>query len=170
MDGRYFYDLYNRATDKGGSEHITYYLQHFNIPDEYNPATLCQRAPSTSSTTEALAVGLGTFEQEVAECIAESLYGYRGGWLSSCQIGDMLQTRWRHKADPPPLSRRRELLANMGYYPHPGLPNGRSTTKMATEGNRKPTFYVSEEHQSLGLVSAAVMAAYLKAQEAQGGI
>lgn len=163
MDGHYFPNLYNWFNHKGGSANITYYLQHYAVPDELNPAYLCQRAPNTSSTSAAIVASRSIFEQEVSEAIEEGRYGYKDGWLSSCMIGDLVDEKLRNEKLP--RNRRRVLLENLGYIQHPGLPDGRCNTPLAKEDGRKPTIYIhTSKVEAMALQGQAVVNAYMKAQ------
>lgn len=162
MLGSYFPELYTWLSRKGGAAHCTWFLQHYAIPDELNPAVLCQRAPETSSTAAAIVASRGSFEQEVVEAVEEGRYGFRNGWLSSCMVGDLVDERLRHERIP--QNRRRGLLESLGYVRHPGLAGGRSGTKIMKENGRKPVFYIQREHPSMSLRGPAVAAAYELAQ------
>lgn len=153
MGGQYFPQLY-RWFRAGGNAHITYWLQNYAIPDALNPATECQRAPVTSSTTEALAVGLGRVEQEILEAVAEGRRGFCHPWISSMAL-DVLLTSTRTRSVS--RNKRKELLANLGYVAHPGLPDGRVTSALVTE-NGRPRLYVKAGHLATQLVGPSIIA------------
>ncbi len=167
MLGAYFPNLYTWFNQKGGAANITHYLQHYAIPDELNPAYLCQRAPNTSSTAAAIVASRSIFEQEVAEAIEEGRYGFRGGWLSSCQIADLVDDKLRHIKLP--RNRRKYLLENLGFVQHPGLPNGRCFSPLQKEDGRKPTLYIHQASEAIRFEGQAVINAYVTAQEAGHG-
>ena len=63
MVGDYFPSLYNWLRADGYAI-VSELLHTFPIPNEYNPATGCQRAPVTSSTAEAIKGSTGGIERE----------------------------------------------------------------------------------------------------------
>jgi len=117
------------------------YLQSFQIPNEWNPAKDCIRCPKTSATEEAISAGLGLAEQEVIESIAQSVAGFRGGWISSTALDRLLLTIGKGASIP--RNKRREMLEGLGYFPHAGLPDGRLPIN-DTDGTR-PFLYVKQD-------------------------
>lgn len=159
MVGEYFPRLWDwlRA---GGYGHVTHFLRTYAIADQYNPATLCQRAPSTTSTAEAIEESFGPVEQEVLEAVAEGRQGFRGGWISSHFLDVLLQEKRKELA----LTKRRDMLATLGYVPHPGLVGGRVNNTINPD-NRKPRLYVKPGSAPAALEGARVIAAaYSEAQ------
>lgn len=159
MVGDYFPRLWDwlRA---GGFAYVTHYLRTFAIPDELNPAKLCQRAPSTTSTAEAIAESFGPVEQEVLEAIAEGRQGFRGGWISSHFVVALLAEKRKDLA----LTKQRDMLATLGYVPHPHLSGGRVNNAVQPD-NRKPRLYVQPGSPQAMLTSAReIAAAYTDAQ------
>lgn len=118
----YFRRLY-RWAEGGGYAIIANFLNTYAIPDRWNPAADCIRAPTTSSTAAALRAGMGSIEQEVMEAIEEGRAGFRGGWLASTAFDNLLAELG--KARVLPRNKRRELLEGMGFAAHAGLPDGR---------------------------------------------
>ena len=163
MGGAYFPDLYNWLNYKGGHAHTTYFLEHYVIPDELNPAVLAHRAPETTSTGAAIVASRGSFEQEVAEAIEEGRYGFRGGYISSCMVGDLVDERLRNERVP--RNRRRALLESLDYVQHPGLPGGRANTEIAKEDKRRPTIYIRHDNPELVLTGIDAVQAYIRSQE-----
>lgn len=153
----------------GGYAYVTHYLRSFAIPDEYNPATLCQRAPATTSTQEAIAESLGPIEQEVQEAVGEGRQGFRGGWISSHYLEKLLQ----EKRKDLPLTKRRDMLASLGYVPHPSLNSGRVNNPVMPD-NCKPRLYVRAGSELERLEGPrTVAAAYTEAQmvlDEDGGV
>jgi hypothetical protein len=141
MGGNYFPNLY-KWLDAGGYAIVTDLLFTYQIAEAYNPAGACQTAPSTSTTAEAIGASLGPIEQEISECIAQELQGFCGGWISSIWLDKMLERiLHRHLSH----SKRKEILANMGYHWHPALEasQGRVNNKVLPD-NGKPTLYIHE--------------------------
>ena len=161
MDGDYFPKLYDwlRA---GGYAAVAWYLKHFEICDEFNPATVCQRAPRTSSTTEAINESRGSIEQEILEAIATGDPGFRNGWVSSIALDKMLQEHGMARRVP--RNKRKDMLASIGYVPHPALPGGRCPTPLFQEQGC-PILYVKGGSLAATLVvRAEVEATYLISQ------
>lgn len=162
MDGDYFPKLYGWL-DADGYAIVNNYLQTYKIPDELNPAIGCHRAPSTSSTLEAVAMGLGSIEQEVAEAIEEGRLGFAGGWVSSVALERLLREMRADRAVPP--NKRRDMMRTLGYDWHPALKDGRVNNPIGIDENKKPRLYVKQGHLSLNHMGAGEIAAmYLKAQ------
>lgn len=98
--------------DAGGLAHVAHWLQHYDIPAQWNPAGACNVAPETSSTAEAIALSRGRVEQELAEALADGSLG-RDGQVTSTQLQWLLHQRGlAHKV---PRERRAGLMASLGY-------------------------------------------------------
>ena len=110
IDGDYFPNLYNWLKT-GGYAIVTHWLKTIPIPDEFNPATACHRAPLTSSTNLALAVSMGPIEQEIIEASESGMIGFRGGWISSYSLTHLLRERHIKIAK----SKIGMILTDMGY-------------------------------------------------------
>lgn len=159
MDGDYFPNLYDWLRADGYAI-VSDLLHTMPIPDEFNPATGCQRAPVTSSTAEAINASAGGVEQEIAEAIAQGLPGFCGGWISSVMLDRMLERlgvarRLTH-------SKRREILQAIGYTYHPALIDGRVNNSVMPDG-AKPRLFIHASSPARGLATAAEAA---KAYEA----
>jgi hypothetical protein len=170
MDGNYFPDLYDwlkgrnaYAGQPRGYDLIADYLRSYPIADEFNPAGLCQRAPVTSSTEEAIAESLGTAEQEIIEAIEVGRPGFCGGWVSSSALEKLLRENRHARAIPP--AKRRELMRTLGYDWHPALKNGRAAAPVLPDGN-KPVLFIRSGHIHANLASAAEVGR--RYSEAQG--
>lgn len=143
----YFKELYDWAEKGGGFAAIAEFLYTYAIPDQWNPATHCVRAPVTSSTEQAIAAGRGTIEQEIAEAIDEGRAGFRGGWVNGMEFDRLLRELGKEKLLP--RTKRRELIESMGYQLHPDLPAGRVINPL-TDGTR-PLLYVPKAgHATVG--------------------
>lgn len=136
------------------------FLGNYSIPPEWNPAGRCNRAPLTSATQEAITAGMGVAEQEVVEAIGQGQEGFKGDWVSSTAL-DLLLTRLG-KAGAVPRNRRQALMNDLGYMPHPGLPEGRAQIA-GTDGTR-PYLFVLKECPAAKLIGEEVMKGYLEAQ------
>lgn len=162
MGGSYFEDMYNWARE-GGYAHITHFLENYDIPAQYNPTTGCQRAPETSSTHEAVTASLGSVEQEVIEAIEEGRPGFRGGWVSSKALDNLLNHLRAGNRVPP--GKRREMMNSLGYDWHPALKDGRVNNALMIDGGSKPRLYIKTGHLCLNLDSAADVARQYEAAQ-----
>jgi len=151
MDGDYFPRLYDWLRADGYAI-VSDLLHTFPIPDEYNPATHCQRAPVTTSTAAAISASTGGVEQEVHEAIAQGLPGFCGGWISSIQLDRLLERlgvarRVTH-------SKRKEMLNDLGYAYHPALVEGRVNNLVLPDGG-KPRLFVKTDSPARTIQGAA---------------
>lgn len=160
MGGSYFPDLYRWLRAEGHAI-VNRFLRTYAIPEALNPAGLCHRAPNTLSTKEAIVGGLGRVEQEILEMIEQGVPGFCGGWVSSRALDDLLERlRASHVL---PRSKRREVLASLGYDWHPGLTNGRVNN--ALPDGSKPILFIKSGHWAVELHGGGVIAkAYCDAQ------
>jgi hypothetical protein len=131
MGGNYFPKLYAWANG-GGYAIINNYLREYVIPDALNPATSCHRAPATSSTDAVIANSITPAAQHVKEAIHSGLPGFVGGWVSSMTLDKLLENKRITVA----LNKRGDLLAEIGYIPHPKLRSGRVNNAIIVEGGK----------------------------------
>ena len=143
MDGEYFPRLYAWLRDKGYAI-VANYLKNYKIEEKYNPATLCHRAPETSSTDAAIAAGMGRIEQEIMEAVEEERAGFCKGWISSVALERLLKETRQSKLVP--INKRREVLQSLGYDYHPALSNGRSNVPIAGDEGKKPRIFIKQGH------------------------
>jgi hypothetical protein len=162
MGGDYFPNLY-RWLQEGGYAIVANYLATYQIPNELNPAGACHRAPTTSSTEEAVNASMGSIEQEILEAVEEGRPGFAGGWISSTAVERLLQSLRMGRAIP--RNKRRELLESLGYEYHPALKDGRVNNVIAMDGG-KPRLFIKQGHIHANLISAAEVSRHY--QEAQG--
>jgi primase-polymerase (primpol)-like protein len=161
MTGDYFTSLYGWL-NTGGYAMVTDYLYTYAIPAEFGLDCLLSRAPTTSSTEEAIAVSLGRVEQEVFEAISSGAAGFAGGWVSSLALDAMLKEQRMDLAMP--RAKRREMMKTLGYTHHPAFRDGRCTAVLPGTSSR-PILYIKQGHWSTGLTTGAeVMKAYIAAQ------
>ena len=146
MAGAYFPMLYNWAKHKNGYAIITNFLANYSIPAELNPAVTCHRAPATSSTRAVIEGSLGLIEQDVMEAAESGRPGFIDGWLSSMALDRLLDS----KRIVIGMNKRKDMLKELGYIPHPALTKGRVNNPIVQEGG-KPRLYVREGHSSLGV-------------------
>ena len=140
MGGDYFPQLYNWLKHEGGYAIVNELLYTYPIPDEFNPAKGCQRAPTSSTTHLAIAASEGGIEQEIRESIAQGLPGFSDGWISSIKLTELLERMG--KARSLPHTKRHEMLESMGYMQHPALTDGRVNSEVMPDAG-KPRLYVT---------------------------
>jgi hypothetical protein len=149
MAGEYFPALYKWARE-GGYAIVAEYLHTFPIPAEFNPAGDCQRAPDTSTTSEAIHASSGMIEQEIEECIAQGLPGFSGGWISSMYLERLLERiGFQRKITH---ARRKEILESLGYHWHPALRDGRVNNTVYPDGG-KPRLYIHESNMAMQITA-----------------
>lgn len=136
MRGSYFPDLYDWAKE-GGYAIVAEMLYTYAIPLEFNPAKACHRAPRTSTTERAISAGKGRAEQEIMDRIEQGAPGFAGGWVSSTALRELFQSERITMA----RSRYLDVMLEMGYAPHPHLPDGR-VNQLVVPDNNKPRLYV----------------------------
>lgn len=159
----YFRTLRNWLEKEKGYAIVAGFLHTYAIPDALNPAN-GWRAPITSSTEEAIHIGLDPIEQEIQERVDQGKPGFAGGWISSFAV-DQLLISIRATL---PRNKRRSVLASLGYHPHSGLTGGRVNNPIPDSGMiGKPCLYVKAGHLSLNLKTGGEIArAYQEAQNA----
>jgi hypothetical protein len=132
MGGDYFPDLY-RWLNADGYAMVTNYLETYDIPDHLNPATELHRAPTTSTTAEVIKASVGAVEQEILNAIDENIQGFRGGWISSIALDELLKRSG--KANYVNRNKRQAMLETLGYRTV-----GRFTKDLVNERGR-PVIY-----------------------------
>lgn len=165
MTPEYFQNL-REWLDNGGYAIAAEYLASYTILDKYNPAKMSE-APITGSTSEAINTGMGGIEQEVLEAIGQGRVGFMGGWVSSVALDALIEHRGGGRRMA--ANKRKELMHSLGYVLHPNLQDGRTGSMVAIDGGKKPRLYIRNDHMAKALqTNAAIVEAYVKAQEAGG--
>ena len=162
MNGDYFPKLYNWLKFGGGFAIVAEELHTYAIPPEFNPANNMHRAPDTSSTAAAITHSRGAVEQQVMEAIEQGVPGFMGGWVSSIQLGNLLDNlRQGQRIN---LVKRKEMMRALGYELHPYLPDGRVNNPVMPDG-RKTQLFIRMGHPDMAITSPADVAkAYTAAQ------
>lgn len=142
LGGDYFPRLLHWLRECDGFAHVTNYLKTFVIPEKYDFTRAAVRAPISSSTEAAIAASLGTVEQEILEAVEEGRIGFRGGWISSIHLTNLLESK--RLAARVPKNKRTGVLKELGYIPHPELRNGRVDNPINCDGG-KPRLYIHRE-------------------------
>lgn len=139
---------------------VSEFLATFPIPPEFNPAGSCRRAPTTTSTAQAMAASHSVIEQHVLEAIEEGRAGFRDGWVSSNALREALQAAGLKLAP----KARDDLMRNLRYQRHPLLKDGRPHNPVLPDAAR-PVLYLTEIHPALEWDCASQIAkAYEDAQ------
>lgn len=111
MSGEYFPRMF--AWMKGdGAAIVTDWLLRTPIAAEFDPMGLAHRAPVTSSKNEAIIQSRGRVEQIIAQAVDEGVPGFRGGWLSSVRLAELLKSEGV-RVSPHALSK---AFVGMGYH------------------------------------------------------
>jgi hypothetical protein len=142
MDGDYFYKLYTWLYRQDGLAIVADYLDNYEIPDEFNPATRCHRAPNTTSTDTAIEESRTNIEQEINESIEQGAIGFRGGWVSSLMLNNLFA---RLRLDRISHNKRRDIMKGLGYDYHPYLVGGRVNNVVMPDGS-KPRLFIQLVH------------------------
>lgn len=128
----------------GGYAHVTHFLQQLAIPDELNPATLCIRAPETSSRAAAIEAAQGVVEQAILEAVSEGRFGFTDPFVSSVSIRALLQEMRREAAVPP--RRQRQMMQSIGYDWHPTMVDQGGRSPRRDAAGRQARIYVRKSH------------------------
>ncbi|GLS33749.1 Primase C terminal 2 (PriCT-2) [Mesorhizobium albiziae] len=84
MDKQYFDRLYGWLGDEQNGGHRTglKIVAHYLLNHPIERGGIPMRAPTTSSTAEALIESRGPIGSAIAEAVAQDMPGFRGGWIS----------------------------------------------------------------------------------------
>jgi len=159
MTGPYFPLLYTWLRG-GGYDAVHGYLARYNIPEEFNPATSCNRAPQTSSTTAAIRESVCPVGASVLEAVDQDRVGFRGGWVSTMAVIRLLQDDGRRVN----YAHLGTLLTSLGYRKHPALIDGRVGKSSVIDGGRTK-LYIKVGSDLGEIVKGAVLERYEAAQE-----
>jgi hypothetical protein len=132
LDDEFYPKLWKWLKKEDGYAMVYDYLKHYCILDELNPATLCQIAPDTSSTGEAIGFSGGVAQQVIEDAIDQCLQGFRGGMVSSHAVSKLLLDN-RLKNNPRNIAK---VLDHMGYESI-----GRASNHVFNEGGGRPIIY-----------------------------
>lgn len=161
MCEEYFSELFNWLRYQDGYAKIAYYLNNYPIRREFNPKYL-SRAPQTTSSDEAFEISRDRVELEVLEAVEQGLIGFRGGWISSAALDNLIAShRFSYKVS---RNRRIEILKNLSYIKHPGLTDGRVNNLIMPDGC-KPRLYIKSSHADRSLtIPIEIAKKYTEAQ------
>lgn len=160
MTPDYFERLYGWLKYEDGYAIVAEYLFTFDIPNEFNPAKSCQRAPKTTSTEEAVNVSTGNDEFAIQEAIESEEIGFKGNFISSTFFSRFIKDKGLRIS----LRRYREILERLGYVPHPALDDGRSPRMLAPDGIRSRLYVKRDSVESYLQDAEIIMQTYTTAQ------
>lgn len=147
----FFKDLYDwakaedsYADQEPGYYTIAHFLENYSIPDHYNPATKCIRAPMTSSYDKFVAYSRTRAEQEVIEAIEENRPGFAFGFVSSISLDRFLKQNRMNTSIPP--AKRDDFMERLGYILHPALKDKGRPTGGTQFDQGRPKIYIRRGH------------------------
>lgn len=162
MDGEYFPKLYEWLRADGYAI-VAEMLHTYPIPDEFNPAKDCHRAPTTSSTEEAISSTQGGIEQQILECVNQGQPGFCGAWISAMALARLLDDL--KQGQRMPLNKRKDMLRGLGYELHRALPDGRVNNAVLPDGKKTQLFVRIGSPEAAMTVAGDVAKAYTAAQK-----
>lgn len=160
----YMRNLYKWAR-AGGYAAFAHYLATLDIPPEYGLDWLTGRAPHTSSTDLAINAARGGVEQEILDAVEREEIGFRGDWISSKYLDDLLRRTGKDRALH--INRRRDVLSALGYLWHPALKEGRVNNVVEPDGVKSKLFVKAGSATAAIEGAAAAAEAYTKANGVQ---
>lgn len=110
MDQAYFDGLYGWLKYGGGFEIVAHYLK--NYPIEF--ASIPMRAPTTTSTVEAIKQSRGPIEQLIFDSIEDQQPGFRGGWVSIAAVVNRMRQTGVRAANPKTIA---AILEALQFFP-----------------------------------------------------
>jgi len=146
MSGAYFARLTRWLEQEHGYAIVADYLATVAIPDELNPATLCQRAPATSRLNEVFRAGMSSSAELIVGAAEDGRIGLQGGYMSAAVVKQVLTEAGIRNAGPKAIAK---LMNELDYVVHPRINNGRLTRPMPWDNGVKPLLYVKRGHLSL---------------------
>jgi Family of unknown function (DUF5906) len=157
LTDEYFEGLWAWALADGWA-HVAYYLATDPIDADFS-STKC---PVTTSTAEHVRLSRPTAQQILLAAVRAVKQGFKGGWVNMLKFHEELtrdpKTRYTS------ANKQQQHAEDLGYVPHPGLPEGQLTVPLP-DGSH-PVLYVTSDHTTRVFTDAAqIAAAYLEAQK-----
>jgi len=121
---------------------VAHYLSVCAIPPEFDFTKGADRAPMTTTTTDALIASRPGAEQEIAEAIEAGELGFRNGLM----LGSTIPIRVRHAGLRINHNRIAALAAALDYMPHP---DAGSRGRIVIERTQH-VLYARRDHPSIG--------------------
>lgn len=131
MTGGFFPRFWDWLRSDGYAS-VAWFLAHYSIPAELDPAGLCHRAPHTSSTDVAIEESRGGFEHDILDAAESNVKGFRGGWVSSWA----LQKLARDSGYRIGRNKYRDIMLALGYESF-----GRAVRPLMAEEGLRPVLY-----------------------------
>lgn len=129
MTEGYFNKIQHWLNNDAGYAKVTEYLATYDVPERFNPAKSCVRAPDSSSEAEVYQNSQHKIESTLREAVNDELKGFKGGWISSKCALDLFDNKFDARI-------LRKHLLNMGYKLHPNLFEGRTNNVLIEEGRK----------------------------------
>ena len=129
--GRYFPQLWDWLRGDGFAA-VAHYLTTTRPDPRFDPAGDCVHAPMTSSTEEAIAASTGGIESEILEAAEGDRVGFRGGWVSTWALDQLLRERGLRVSRP----KIGEMLRDLGYDCF-----GRASRTIMRENGQRPVLW-----------------------------
>jgi len=153
----YFDDLWAWASADGWA-HVAHYLQTDPIDADFSHT----KCPVTSSDAEHIRLSRPVAQQILLSAVRALKAGFRGGWVNMLKYHDELVRLPKTRNLAP--NKEGKAASDLGYVPHPGLPDGQLTVPLPDSSH--PVLYVTVDHATQDLTDAAqIAAAYLEAQK-----
>jgi hypothetical protein len=163
MGEAYFTRLVTWLHKEGGRAIAANYLKRFPIPEKYDPTRGAVRAPTTSSTGEALQAGRDEVTQILADSVADQSAGFKNGWVAHSALAALASGL----RNPPSRVKVARTLEAQGYVRCPSLVDGRTNDPVPPMGI-KTILWVRKGSETLkaiaGKTASEVQRMYLAAQ------
>lgn len=150
--------------DNGGFDAWAHLLATTTVPAEFDFTRGLQRAPQTESMRQTFATTLGAVEQEIMDAVEREETGFRGDWISSKYLDELLRRSGKDRVLP--LNRRKDVLDTLGYIWHPALRDGRVNNSVEPDGMKSKLFVRRDSPTSLIEMGADAAMAYTRANSA----
>lgn len=131
MTGSFFPNFWTWLRGDGYSN-VAWFLKHYSIPADLDPAGMCHRAPETSSTNVAIEESRGGFEHDILDAAASNVPGFRGGWVSSWALTKLAKDVGYRIG----RNKYREIMKSLGYEFF-----GQAVRPIMAEGGLRPALY-----------------------------
>lgn len=162
LDEKYFVRLYNWIKTPAAASALRHLFITWSIPDHYNPATFCIRAPRTTTGDEMYKANADPVTQLIEDAVMAGLWGFRDGWCSPDAVKALLE---KERMTITTIAACR-LLERMGYVKHPALQDGWTANVVPPQQKRiKLYIHHTARHCHANLSFADVAKLYQTAQE-----
>jgi hypothetical protein len=157
LTDEYFEDLWAWALADGWA-HVAHFLATDPIDADFSHT----KCPVTTSNAEHIRLSRPVAQQILLAAVRAVKHGFKGGWVNMLKYHDELtrdpKTRYIS------ANKQQQHAEDLGYVPHPGLPEGQLTVPLPDHTH--PVLYVTSDHPTQDLTDAAqIAAAYIEAQK-----